>query len=190
LHISGPSGLSAPPSGGCGTRAGRVTFDGHRSGTRISRGERGDDDLQSTGKQRQFRKGRAKTGGRRRGTLSRATRAWKDFVSDLVSDPHQQQALVNAIRKHPERGSTRSYASSPSSPASNCVARRIAAPSNSNALSAATSTFGIAIRSPLSGPRALTISSHPSTAFLSESLGQDTSGTRSPKGVAPARGFA
>ncbi len=50
----------------------------------------------------QFRKGRAKTGGRRQGTPNRATRAWKDFVSELVNDPAQQQALAEAIKAHPE----------------------------------------------------------------------------------------
>ena len=49
----------------------------------------------------QFQKGRAKTGGRRKGIANKATRA-KDFVSALVSDPDQQQALAEAIQKHPE----------------------------------------------------------------------------------------
>lgn len=49
-----------------------------------------------------FRKGRSKTGGRRRGTPNRASRAWKDFVAELVNDPDQQQALADAIKAHPE----------------------------------------------------------------------------------------
>jgi hypothetical protein len=49
-----------------------------------------------------FRKARAKTGGRRRGTPNRAGRAWRDFVAELVNDPEQQQALADAIKAHPE----------------------------------------------------------------------------------------
>ena len=49
-----------------------------------------------------FRKGRPKTGGRRRGVPNRATRAWRDFVAELVNDPEQQQALAHAIKAHPE----------------------------------------------------------------------------------------
>jgi hypothetical protein len=49
-----------------------------------------------------FRKGRAKTGGRSRGTPNRATRAWKEFVAELVNDPAQQQALADAIKAHHE----------------------------------------------------------------------------------------
>ena len=49
-----------------------------------------------------FRKGRAKTGGRRHGTPNKATRAWREFVSDLVNDPEQQKALADAIKAHPE----------------------------------------------------------------------------------------
>lgn len=49
-----------------------------------------------------FRKGRTKTGGRRRGIANRATRAWKDFVVELVNDPEQQAALADAIKAHPE----------------------------------------------------------------------------------------
>lgn len=54
-----------------------------------------------------FRKGRAKTGGRRRGTPNKTTRAWKDFVAELVNDPEQQQALANAIKAHPSCSSRR-----------------------------------------------------------------------------------
>ena len=49
-----------------------------------------------------FRKGRSKTGGRRGGTPNRATRAWKEFVAELVNDPEQQQALAAAVKAHPE----------------------------------------------------------------------------------------
>jgi hypothetical protein len=40
--------------------------------------------------------------GRRKGTPNKATKAWKDFVKTLVTDPDQQQALAEAIRKRPE----------------------------------------------------------------------------------------
>jgi hypothetical protein len=49
-----------------------------------------------------FRRGRSKTGGRRKGTPNRATRAWKDCMAELVTDPGLQQALVDAIRSRPE----------------------------------------------------------------------------------------
>ena len=50
----------------------------------------------------QFRKGRSKTGGRRKGTLNRATREWKAFVTALVNDPEQQQALEDACKARPD----------------------------------------------------------------------------------------
>jgi transposase len=62
-----------------------------------------------------------------------------------------------------------------SSPTNNSVAPHIAARSNWSAPSASTSTSRTAIRSPSPGPRPLTTSSLPSSAFVSESLGQDTS---------------
>jgi hypothetical protein len=40
-----------------------------------------------------FRKGRVKTGGRRRGTPNRVTRAAKEFLADLVADPDVQDAI-------------------------------------------------------------------------------------------------
>jgi hypothetical protein len=49
-----------------------------------------------------FRRGRAKAGGRRRGTPNRATRAWKEFVTAIANDPELQQGLVDAIKAHPE----------------------------------------------------------------------------------------
>jgi hypothetical protein len=49
-----------------------------------------------------FRRGRSKTGGRRKGTPNRATRAWKDRMAEQVTDPGLQQALVDAIRARPE----------------------------------------------------------------------------------------
>ena len=54
------------------------------------------------GKGRPFQKGHRKLGGRRKGTPNRATRAWKDFVTALVSDPDNQQALAEAISERPE----------------------------------------------------------------------------------------
>ena len=54
------------------------------------------------GSRGKFRRGRPKTGGRRRGTPNRASRAWKDFVAELVNDRAQQQALADAIKAHPE----------------------------------------------------------------------------------------
>ena len=47
-------------------------------------------------------KGTPKTGGRRKGTPNKASRAWKDFVAGMVNDPEQQQALADAIKAHPE----------------------------------------------------------------------------------------
>lgn len=50
----------------------------------------------------QFRKGRPKTGGRRRGTPNRATRAWKEFVAELVNAPDTQARLRRQVFKRPE----------------------------------------------------------------------------------------
>jgi hypothetical protein len=47
-------------------------------------------------------RGRSKTGGRRKGTPNKATRAWKDCMAELVIDPGLQQALVETIRARPE----------------------------------------------------------------------------------------
>lgn len=47
-------------------------------------------------------RGLPKTGGRKRGTPNRATRAWKDFVAELVTDPAKQEQLERAISEHPE----------------------------------------------------------------------------------------
>jgi hypothetical protein len=49
-------------------------------------------------------KGRKKppNSGRQKGTPNKATKAWKDFVAALVSDPGNQEALAEAIRKRPE----------------------------------------------------------------------------------------
>jgi hypothetical protein len=44
-----------------------------------------------------FRKGRAKTGGRRQGTPNRATRAAKDFLADLVNRTDVQEAIRDRI---------------------------------------------------------------------------------------------
>ncbi len=49
-----------------------------------------------------FRKGRSKTGGRRRGTPNRASRAWKDFVAEPVTNPDNQDKLARAISERPE----------------------------------------------------------------------------------------
>lgn len=54
------------------------------------------------GSRGQFRRGRAKTGGRRRGTPNRASRAWKDFVAELVTDPENQDKLARAVCDRPE----------------------------------------------------------------------------------------
>ena len=45
------------------------------------------------GSRGQFRTGRAKTGGRHRGTPNRVTRAAKEFLADLVADPDVQDAI-------------------------------------------------------------------------------------------------
>jgi hypothetical protein len=46
-----------------------------------------------------FRKGRAKTGGRRRGTPNRATRAAKEFLADIVNRTDVQDAIRQRILK-------------------------------------------------------------------------------------------
>jgi hypothetical protein len=43
-----------------------------------------------------------KTGGRQKGTPNKATRAWKDFVAELVTDPDKQDTLARAIAERPE----------------------------------------------------------------------------------------
>ena len=45
----------------------------------------------------QFRKGRAKTGGRRRGTPNRATRAVKEFLSEILDRADVQDAIRERI---------------------------------------------------------------------------------------------
>ena len=45
----------------------------------------------------QFRKGRAKTGGRRRGTRNRATRAVKEFLSEILDRADVQDAILQRI---------------------------------------------------------------------------------------------
>ena len=45
----------------------------------------------------QFRKGRAKTGGRRRGTPNRATRAVKEFLSEILDRADVQDAILQRI---------------------------------------------------------------------------------------------
>ena len=44
-----------------------------------------------------FRKGRAKTGGRRQGTPNRATREVKEFLAELVQDSDVQAALRERV---------------------------------------------------------------------------------------------
>jgi hypothetical protein len=44
-----------------------------------------------------FRKGRAKTGGRRRGTPNRATRAVKEFLAEVLDCPAVQDAIEQRI---------------------------------------------------------------------------------------------
>jgi hypothetical protein len=46
-----------------------------------------------------FRKGRAKTGGRRKGTPNRATRAVKQFLSELLDRADVQDAICDRILK-------------------------------------------------------------------------------------------
>src|SRR5438309_2485678 len=72
-------------------------------------------------------------------------------------------------------GSIRSSASSPRSRTGSFVGAHTAVPSNWSAPFAITSTSRTATRSPSCGPRPLTRSLPPSNAFVSESLGQDTS---------------
>ena len=45
----------------------------------------------------QFRKGRAKTGGRRKGTPNRATRAVKEFLSEILDRADVQDAIRERI---------------------------------------------------------------------------------------------
>ena len=45
----------------------------------------------------QFRKGRAKTGGRRRGTPNRATRAVKEFLAEILDRADVQDAIRQRI---------------------------------------------------------------------------------------------
>jgi hypothetical protein len=47
----------------------------------------------------QFRKGRAKTGGRRKGTPNRATRAVKEFLSEILDRADVHDAIRNRILK-------------------------------------------------------------------------------------------
>lgn len=54
------------------------------------------------GSRGRFRRGRAKTGGRRRGTPNKATREWKDLVREIVADPEAQEALRRACIERPE----------------------------------------------------------------------------------------
>ena len=44
-----------------------------------------------------FQKGRPKTGGRRKGTPNRATKAVKEFLSDLLERPDVQDAIRDRI---------------------------------------------------------------------------------------------
>lgn len=43
-----------------------------------------------------------KTGGRTKGTLNKATRAWKEFVAEVASSTDQQEALRKACLSRPE----------------------------------------------------------------------------------------
>jgi hypothetical protein len=47
-------------------------------------------------------KGQPKTGGRQRGTPNKATRAWKEFVTEVVTNAEMQDLLVDAISQRPE----------------------------------------------------------------------------------------
>jgi len=46
-----------------------------------------------------FRKGRAKTGGRRRGTPNRATRAAKEFLAEIIERADVQDAIRDRMLK-------------------------------------------------------------------------------------------
>jgi hypothetical protein len=58
----------------------------------------------SRAKDGRFTKGsrRPANAGRKKGTPNRATRAWKDFVAELVNDPESQDQLARAIGERPE----------------------------------------------------------------------------------------
>jgi hypothetical protein len=49
-----------------------------------------------------FRKGRPKTGGRRRGAPNRVSREWKDLLRSICEDVEAQEALRRACLKRPE----------------------------------------------------------------------------------------
>jgi hypothetical protein len=49
-----------------------------------------------------FRKGRAKTGGRCRGTPNRASRAWREFADALANDFDAQERLRARVLEQPE----------------------------------------------------------------------------------------
>ena len=47
----------------------------------------------------QFQKGRSKTGGRRRGTPNKATRAAKEFLAEIINQVDVQDAIEERIKK-------------------------------------------------------------------------------------------
>jgi hypothetical protein len=49
-----------------------------------------------------FQSGRAKTGGRRRGTPNRVSRAWKEFADALANDFDAQERLRARVLEQPE----------------------------------------------------------------------------------------
>jgi len=49
-----------------------------------------------------FRKGRSKTGGRRRGTANKATAEWRELCLGLSQDPAFQDALKKRVLEKPE----------------------------------------------------------------------------------------
>lgn len=56
-------------------------------------------DSQKTPGKHLWQKGRAKTGGRKKGTPNKTTRAVKDFLLALVNDVDTQEAVQERIRK-------------------------------------------------------------------------------------------
>ena len=51
------------------------------------------------GNRGQFQKGRSKTGGRRRGTPNKATRAAKEFLAEIINRVDVQDAIEERIKK-------------------------------------------------------------------------------------------
>jgi hypothetical protein len=50
----------------------------------------------------QFRRGRSKTGGRRKGTPNKAAKEWKALALELTGDPELQDALRRRVLDRPD----------------------------------------------------------------------------------------